>query len=402
MKNILFFPWRDWNSYKREGFRTREANILKTFVKSNKVGKILCINRSTQPKYIEFLLKNRKNYLFKRTKNINTLTEQILYKRTFSKLTKINNKLYVLDIFYHLPNPKGNRLERNKLFAKILEQEINYAVSIVELGKNYLTWSCDITRSSLVNKFKNRNLVYDIIDNLIEHDQVGRDKEFYKKKYKEIEDISNIIFTVSKSIKAELFSSHGKTYYIPNGIDLSKYHVQKNIENKRPKVGYVGLMQERIDVKLLKYVIEKNGDIDFCFVGPILTPKYFKELLKYKNVEFIGAVHHDLIPNYINNFDACIIPHKVNKFTKSMNPLKLYEYLACGKHVITTNIPPAEEFKDIIYITNEYEIFSNYVHDAVYKPYSNFSQEMISNKIKLHDWENKIQEMINIIEKFGD
>ncbi|NRK74389.1 hypothetical protein F3B05_25645, partial [Salmonella enterica subsp. enterica serovar Typhi] len=112
-KDILVFPWRDWNTIKREGFRTREANILREIIEDSSLNKILCINRPKIPQYLLPLVKVvRKDYINKVQENL--FNEKIVYKTLFSQLTRVNDKFYVLDLNYFLPNPKGNKLERNR------------------------------------------------------------------------------------------------------------------------------------------------------------------------------------------------------------------------------------------------------------------------------------------------
>ena len=183
--NILFFPWRDWNTFIREGFRTREANILKSLHNDKGINNILCVNRPSQPLYVEALLKRNKNYIFKGKSALEEQTEipsKTLYKRFFSKLIEVETGLYILDLFYHLPNPKGNKLERISVFSEIFKKEVKYALNFLYFKGDYITWAYDVTRSLLIDELKTEVLVFDIIDNLLEHDQI-KDKKFYEKQY---------------------------------------------------------------------------------------------------------------------------------------------------------------------------------------------------------------------------
>ena len=65
----------------------------------------------------------------------------------------------------------------------------------------------------------------------------------------------------------------------------------------------------------------------------------FKELEKQNNIIFLGEIKHKQVPTYLKKFHIGILPYKVNSFTKSINPLKIYEYVASGLPVISTNLP---------------------------------------------------------------
>jgi hypothetical protein len=55
----------------------------------------------------------------------------------------------------------------------------------------------------------------------------------------------------------------------------------------------------------------------------------------------------------IAGFDVCLIPHTLDRLTVSMDPIKLYDYLATGKPVVTTPIAGSERFADLIYVAND-------------------------------------------------
>lgn len=399
--DILFFPWRDWNSMKVEGFRTREANILQKLVKDERVGRVLCINRSKIPTYIKRViqLKNKSNF---EVSSINSMQEEVIYQRLFSKLLKVSDKLFILDLNYHIPNPKGNKLERFDFFGNILQKEVKASLNSLNFNK-YLTWNFDLTRISTSDKLKNDLLIFDSIDNLLEHDQSGNDIAFYKSRYEIVRKKADLIFTVSEENKKVLYGSNSNVTYIPNGIDLNSYldtknEMPENLTKDKPNIGYIGLMQERIDVALLKDVIINLPNYQFNFIGPVLSPNYFKELKLMPNVKFIGAVRHDQIPTYLKYMDVCLIPHKLNKFTMSMNPLKLYEYLAASKEVVMTPVPPAETFSDVVHIAQNSDQFISAIEKAITNPFSSFSKQDISEKIKEHDWSSRINHMFKQIE----
>ncbi|MFP7470590.1 glycosyltransferase [Niallia taxi] len=405
--NVLFFPWRDWNSMKREGFRTREANILLAMRNNPQINKILCVNRSKLPSYLKLVLNMKNGGTYSSNSEVKDEfydSEKVISKRMFSNLKKIDDKLFILDVDYHLPNPKGNKLERLKIFNRILRDEVDFSLKEIEMEK-YLTWCFDLTRMEVANTFKEDILIFDSIDNLLEHDQNKKDSTFLRKMYGLAEDNSELIFTVSKELKSTFFSKHKNAFYIPNAINLKTYKLLDENSHRPsdlpqgPIVGYVGLMQERLDVKILNQSLSENPNVQFVFLGPVFNKNYFKTTMQYKNAHFIGPKHHSQIPLYLKHFDICIIPHKVNNFTKSMNPLKLYEYLAAGKEVITTSVPPSEDYKDVVHITDNSSLFSNKIANIIKQPFKDFSQEDVLNSIKKEDWEFRLKEMLDHINR---
>ena len=96
----------------------------------------------------------------------------------------------------------------------------------------------------------------------------------------------------------------------------------------KPVIGYSGALQDRFHVDLIYDFALSHPHLSFVFVGHVKDEKYFRKLKELKKIYFTGSRKFSEIPSYINNFDVAIIPYKINKFTRSMYPLKIYEYLA--------------------------------------------------------------------------
>lgn len=399
--NILFIPWRDYSSMLMEGFRTREANLLKELERNPMVDVILCVNQPTPHKVFEplkKLLNSKKKY---NSDDIEEVEIEVIYERFFSKLTKVSSKVYCLDITYFFP--KGKSFEEYTFIQRILSSEIIKALDYLGVGE-YITWLFDLKRIDVSNKLKQSLLVFDAIDNLLEHDQYQNQNSLLKRKYEMVAKSADIIFTVSSDLKENLFENKENVYFVPNGIDISKYE-EKDYDlpldlprDGKPIITYIGVMQERIDKEILLYSIRNLPDYNFIFIGPVLSPKYLNDLNDYSNVYFLGAKKHTLIPSYLYWSDVCIMPHKVNKFTKSMNPLKLYEYLACGKEIVTTPIPPTDLFKEVVNIASTKEEFLNKISDSLGKSKDSSRRKLISSSVIDHSWSNRVDSMLEKID----
>jgi len=411
-KDVIFFPWRDFDLMKREGFRTREANILLMLLENPKIERIICVNRFKLPKYLMRIFQSLKIYgLIDYEKNSSHTEENffsepiVLSKRIFSKVKQVHPKLFVVEINHYIPN-KSNKLERFKFFKKRVEEEIRNVqkkLNIVE----YTTWCYDLTRIQVATEVKSKILIFDAIDNLLEHDQMKSSRKYLQNMYGIVEHKANIIFSTSEDIIKNLFPNHKDAYYIPNGVSY-KFYDNKTSKtppsdlpsNDFPIVGYVGLLQERVDTDILIKAIKNNKNVNFIFIGPELNPHHFENIKRYSNVFFLGSKHHSEIPYYIEYFDVGIIPHKVNNFTKSMSPLKLYEYLASKKQVVTTPVPPSEEFEKFIHIATTSDEFSLKIQECLERPYQKFTKKDISSMIKNHEWKKRLDVMLEIIDNY--
>ena len=191
-----------------------------------------------------------------------------------------------------------------------------------------------------------------------------------------------------------------KVHLIPNGVDTAHYKSFKNtkaeiiskidnkiVKNNKPIIGYMGVINpDRVDFDLVKQCIKNNPDKDFIFAGPVWGGFDSESLVnKFNNIKFIGPVFYDELPYLFSQYDVCLIPHLTNDFIQSMDPKKMYEYLASGKPVVTTPVSGTEVFSDVLYISNSYNDFS----DKIQQAFDQNNEDKIINRQKSvipHDW----------------
>ncbi|MGE5498972.1 MAG: glycosyltransferase [Syntrophothermus sp.] len=133
--------------------------------------------------------------------------------------------------------------------------------------------------------------------------------------------------------------------YFPNGVDYNHF---ATIENpsvpgdmksiNKPIVMYVGAINVWFDFELMNYLAEKLPEVSFVFIGPSQLAE--TKLNKLSNIHLLGSKKYDEIPYYLHNADIGIIPFNVKGYSELLdyvNPLKLYEYLACGLPSISSS-----------------------------------------------------------------
>jgi len=110
----------------------------------------------------------------------------------------------------------------------------------------------------------------------------------------------------------------------------------------RPIVGFVGGVNHRVDDALVADTARRLPACSFVFVGPVAGP--MPSLERCANVYLLGPRAHEEVPYYIKGFDAGIIPYRVTTYTNHIYPVKLNEYLAMGKPVVSTNLAEVRRF----------------------------------------------------------
>ncbi|MDB5334092.1 MAG: hypothetical protein JWP03_5243 [Phycisphaerales bacterium] len=121
-----------------------------------------------------------------------------------------------------------------------------------------------------------------------------------------------------------------------------------------PVLGYTGTIHpDRVDVELVEAVARKMRAGSVVLVGPNMLPGDQSERLrKCGNVFLPGPVPYAEIPNIMRAFDVCITPHRVTAFTESLNPIKLWEYLAAGKPIVSTDVAGFRDYPQFVRIAS--------------------------------------------------
>jgi glycosyltransferase involved in cell wall biosynthesis len=181
---------------------------------------------------------------------------------------------------------------------------------------------------------------------------------------------ADLVFAVSKKLVSYAQALNDCVHLAPNATDMQVLGNAMTAETcateiarlPRPVIGYVGQMiAERMDLDLIRFVAQARPEWSFVFVGPVAPhcQQQFCDLAKVSNVHLLGQRPYAELPALINGFDVCMMPHLVNELTQSMDPIKLYDYLATGKPIVTTNVAGAERFSDVLYVADTPSGFLN-------------------------------------------
>ncbi len=160
-------------------------------------------------------------------------------------------------------------------------------------------------------------------------------------------EADQILVTSSELKSKKSVWGKDKVFLLSNAANVQ--HFEKAFFNKpeRPKelepiskpiIGYIGNLDRlRIDFELLIKLAHKYPEYHILIVGPYDEQEVVsKGLSRFENISLIGRTTFEHLPDFLHYFDVCIIPFLCNDLTKSIYPLKVNEYLAGGKPVVST------------------------------------------------------------------
>lgn len=156
---------------------------------------------------------------------------------------------------------------------------------------------------------------------------------------------ADVVFTGGQSIYESKKQLHPNVHAFPSSIDASHFNQARQIRTDpedqaaipHPRLGFAGVIDERLDIPLLRAVATQKPDWHFVMIGPVVKIKP-EELPQLANIHYLGPRDYKELPAYLAGWDIGILPFARNESTRFISPTKTPEYLAAGLPVVSTYI----------------------------------------------------------------
>ncbi len=197
-------------------------------------------------------------------------------------------------------------------------------------------------------------VVYDCIDDVSLYAGMASSSRFLEYERKLIQ-LSDAVITTAASLEAHVRGIDPRipVFRIPNGVDVDWFQSAAADDRPsidagtlpRPIVGYVGTISGWLNIALAAQVALLLPSVTFLFVGPEDPWVDLEPLRRLPNVRFFGRVPYDDVPALMAACSACWIPFSAGRIVERTNPIKLFEYFALGKPVVSTPMPELETYR---------------------------------------------------------
>lgn len=285
-----------------------------------------------------------------------------------------------------------NDNNKGKLFAKVFsEEELNI----------WQYWPHQLDLIKEWNIILNKTIkIYDCIDHIETFLSYPNIKDDFLKSIMD----ADILLASAKNIQKDLMKIREDCLYIPNGVNFNDFvgftgHKWEGLEKIKSEsktiIGYYGAIAEWFDFKTIEYIANKNPNWTILLVGEIYPTvlEKVKEFERYKNVKFLDRVDYKYIPQLLSIFDVAILPFRLNNITLSTSPVKIFEYVAGGKPVVSSPLPEVIDI-DGIFIGNDSIEFNRLVSVALsQKDNKEFSTEM-RQIAQENTWDKRIETVL--------
>jgi len=334
--HFVMFGHNDWWVWARQGFCTRNAALARELAGREPVAELLIVD---SPRY-------------------RTRTHRPAESRR-DEMTEVASGIRAVRYTYPLPLPSKWRLGRRlneRLTASALTRRLGVARTA---GEATVLWVADPRLVEAALAVPHDVFVFDAIDDWRQHPWAGH--EAVSRGYELAARRADVVFAVHPRL-LEILQPRGHAEVLFNAVDARPWAAAQPASElagmQRPLVGYAGMIQRRMDVPLLAGVARLLPQAGFALVGSV-SPAYRRVLGDFEpNVRLVGARPFHEVPALIAACDVCMVPHLRDALTATMDPLKLYEYLAAGKPVVSTVASPNPALADAVRIVGGTEAFA--------------------------------------------
>jgi glycosyltransferase involved in cell wall biosynthesis len=231
---------------------------------------------------------------------------------------------------------------------------------LAEAGSNTILWVFSPRADYLVERAlpSIRLAVYDCMDDLASFRDGTQELREREARLFELVDLA---FTGGHSMYEARKHRHPRIYCFPSGVDAEHYRSVADPATQEPpaiatiphpRLGYFGVLDERIDWELIATIAEARPAWHWTLVGP--TAKVELDALPTgPNIHYLGQQQYADLPAFLKGFDIATMPFALNEATKYISPTKTLEYLAGGKPVISSSVPDVvASYAEIVHIAD--------------------------------------------------
>jgi glycosyltransferase involved in cell wall biosynthesis len=211
---------------------------------------------------------------------------------------------------------------------------------------------------------------------------------------------ADLVFVAPPALLAAKQAVNAQARFSPHGVDVALFARAMDPATPlpagarglpRPVIGYFGSIHEWIDIELIAWLARMRPQWMFLLVGHAATD--VAPLRALPNVKLVGAQPYRDLPAWAKAFDVAIIPYRHNRQVENANPLKLREYLATGKPVVSVGNAEIHKFARWVHIAEGREMFLAALEKALHEDPAGAAAERMA-AVADQTWDNRVRDVL--------
>ncbi len=208
------------------------------------------------------------------------------------------------------------------------------------------------------------------------------------------------VFSTAQGLYDKLQVFNQNAYLIPNGCNFELFNKVSDMMKQSDKTvfGFIGMLQECTDFNCLEAVAKEFPEAEIQLIGKKLPGVDLSSLEKYENINFVGLLPQEELPERIRDFDVCLNIFRNDDLSQDVSPLKFYEYLATGKPIVSTPVPlQVRDYDSCIYIAETPEEFADKCKEALAETIFSPKRAERLEEAKKCSWDERVKSMRKIL-----
>ncbi len=251
---------------------------------------------------------------------------------------------------------------------------------------------------AMIGAFNEVAVVYDCMDELAQFkfaptELVHRERFLLAR--------ADVVFAGGRSLAESKSRYHDNVHFFGCGVDAKHFGKARDAHTAvapalsaltSPVLGYIGVIDERLDYALIASLAEHLPHASIAMVGPVVKVEE-RDLPRRENIHWLGQQEYESLPSFMKGFDVCLMPFAINKATEYINPTKTLEYMASGKPIVSTPVADVvRNFTPIVAVSDTVQGYLAAVTDALGAPSDELSKLGIARATE-SSWEGITGEM---------